>query len=58
LLRLAASHLGEAVKPPEEVPPLLCRLNLAFLSRRDRIRRPPSFMDALLSIARARPNGH
>jgi len=50
----AASHLPGATKPPEEVPPLLCRLNQAFLSRCDRIRRPPRLADALLSIARAR----
>jgi sulfatase maturation enzyme AslB (radical SAM superfamily) len=47
----AASHLPDAEMGSAEVPPLLCALNMAFLSRQDRMRRPPVLMDVLLAVA-------
>lgn len=51
----ASSHLPDVKKSAEEVPPLLCALNMAFLSRRHRIRRPVRLMDALLAVAGSSP---
>jgi len=50
----ASSHIPGAEKSPQEVPPLVCALNMAFLSRRDRLRRPATLLDAALDLARER----
>lgn len=49
----AASHLPDVRKAPEEVPPLLCAISMAFLSRRERMRREPNLADILFATAGA-----
>ena len=49
----AASHLPDVRKTPQEVPPLLCAINMAFLARRERMRRAPNLTDILFAVAGA-----
>ena len=50
----ASSHLPDVAKVPEEVPPLLCRLSMAFGAGRQRLHRPVQLLDIVLSVARGR----
>lgn len=50
----AGSHLPDVPKAPDEVPPLLCRLSMAFGAGRRRLHRPVNLLDIVLSVARGR----